>query len=274
MSPGSPRVGDGRWKVAVAAVCVVALLVAERRSPLRVRRDPGIGRLAANLGQACLAALAVSLCERPLVEPLARRVVRQRSGLAQRADLPAAGRDALAVLLMDYTLYLWHVWTHRSPRLYRLHRIHHADLDLDASTALRFPAGEMLASIPWRLAQVRLIGVSPRALHLWRGLTMASVLFHHSNLRLPRQVERALRVVVMTPRLHGIHHSDRPAEQESNWSSGLTLWDRLHGTLRTDVPQASIRVGPLPLPRTTERPAGSPAATGTVARPSRGARSR
>jgi sterol desaturase/sphingolipid hydroxylase (fatty acid hydroxylase superfamily) len=250
------------------------LLVAERRAPLRTRRNPGAGRVLGNVARAGLAAVVVGVFERPLVAPLSQRVVQRRSGLTQQGRVPAAGRDLLAVVLMDYTLYLWHVLMHRSAALYRLHRIHHADLDLDASTALRFAAREMLASVPWRLGQVRLLGVSPRALRLWQRLTAASVLFHHSNLRLPWRIERVLCLVVMTPRLHGIHHSDRPAEQESNWSSGLTLWDRLHGTLRTDVPQASIRVGPLPLPRTTERPAGSPAATGTVARPSRGARSR
>jgi sterol desaturase/sphingolipid hydroxylase (fatty acid hydroxylase superfamily) len=87
------------------------------------------------------------------------------------------------------------------------------------------------------------IGVSPRELKLWQQATLLSILFHHSNLRLPRGVERALLALVTTPRLHGIHHSARRGESEANWSSGLSLWDRLHGTLRRDVPQAALTIG-------------------------------
>jgi sterol desaturase/sphingolipid hydroxylase (fatty acid hydroxylase superfamily) len=150
---------------------------------------------------------------------------------------------ALAVAGMDYTLYLWHVLTHRLPFLWRFHAVHHSDRDLSASTALRFHFGEMLLSVPWRAAQVALIGVAPQALAVWRTALLGSILFHHSNLRLPRRLERRLGWLVMTPRLHGIHHSAARAEADTNWSSGLTLWDRLHGTLRTGVPQARITIG-------------------------------
>jgi sterol desaturase/sphingolipid hydroxylase (fatty acid hydroxylase superfamily) len=106
----------------------------------------------------------------------------------------------------------------------------------------------MLASVPWRLAQVLLIGASPRALGRWQSALFLSVLFHHSNLRLPLSLERALACVLVTPRQHGIHHSVVPAEMDSNWSSLLNVWDRLHGTLRLDVPQDAITIG-LPSPR-------------------------
>ena len=132
---------------------------------------------------------------------------------------------------------------HRSPWLYRFHQVHHADLELDVSTAARFHVGEFLASVPWRAAQVAVIGASPRAVAVWQRLTMISVLFHHSNVRLPLALERRLAAVVVTPRLHGIHHSIVQEEQDSNWSSGLTLWDRLHGTLRANVAQDEIEIG-------------------------------
>jgi sterol desaturase/sphingolipid hydroxylase (fatty acid hydroxylase superfamily) len=129
------------------------------------------------------------------------------------------------------------------PWLWRLHAVHHADLDLSATTALRFHAAEMLVSVPYRAAQVALLGVGPRALGLWQRLLFVSILFHHSNLRLPIWLERRLAPFVVTPRMHGIHHSVRRDETNSNWSSGLTLWDRLHGTLRLDVPQRAITIG-------------------------------
>jgi sterol desaturase/sphingolipid hydroxylase (fatty acid hydroxylase superfamily) len=117
------------------------------------------------------------------------------------------------------------------------------DLDLDASTAVRFHFGELSLSTPWRAAQVRLIGVRPDVLHTWQRLLLLSILFHHSNLRLPRTFERLLSWIVVTPRLHGIHHSAQRDEMNTNWSSGLAIWDRLHGTFRDDVPQSAIRIG-------------------------------
>ena len=149
----------------------------------------------------------------------------------------------LAVALMDYTLYLWHVLMHRSQWLWRLHLPHHVDLDLDASTALRFHFSELMVSVAWRTGQVALIGVSPRAYSAWQKLLMLSILFHHSNVELPIKLERWLSRIIVTPRLHGIHHSIIRDETDSNWSSGLTLWDWLHGTLKLNVPQQAITIG-------------------------------
>jgi sterol desaturase/sphingolipid hydroxylase (fatty acid hydroxylase superfamily) len=181
------------------------------------------------------------------VGPLARRVEARRLGVSHwlqgRIGLSDGARDVVAVVLMDYTLYLWHVLSHRVPWLFRFHQVHHADLDLDTSTALRFHFGEFVAGVPYRAAQIAAIGVSPRALIVWQRLTAISVMFHHSNMRLPVRVERWLARVVMTPRLHGIHHSIVRDEQDSNWSSGLTVWDRLHGTYRANVPQPAIEIG-------------------------------
>lgn len=192
---------------------------------------------------AALSGVTVQFAQSPIVAPLAKRVASRKLGLTHRLQLPAAARDALAIVLMDYTFYLWHVLTHRWDALYRLHQVHHSDLDLDVSTAVRFHAAEMLVSVPWRAAQVRLIGVSPRALEIWQLVTLCSVLFHHSNWRLPMRVERWLSRLIATPRLHGIHHSNDPDLQNSNWSSGLTIWDRLHRTYRDDVPQDAITIG-------------------------------
>ena len=125
----------------------------------------------------------------------------------------------------------------------RFHQPHHVDLDLDASTALRFDFAEMVVSVPWRAAQVVVIGVSPLALSVWQTATLVEILFHHSNVELPIGVERWLCRLIVTPRLHGIHHSTVPEETGSNWSSGLTVWDWLHGTLRLNVSQDAIAIG-------------------------------
>ena len=154
-------------------------------------------------------------------------------------------RDVVSIVLLDYTLYVWHILVHRTPWLWRFHLVHHVDLDLDASTGLRFHAGELAASVPWRAAQILAIGVTPRALAVWQSLTIGSVLFHHSNTEFSDRAERLLSWIVATPRMHAIHHSIDPAQLQSNFSSGLAIWDRLHGTARFDARASDVTVGVL-----------------------------
>lgn len=246
-----------------------ALLWLERRRPLRRAIEPKLTREARNLAVAAVSAAALQLAERPVIEPLTALVERRRWGLLKRARLPVWLEVALAIGLLDYTLYLWHVLTHRLPFLWRFHVVHHVDLDLDASTALRFHFAELALSVPWRAAQVSLLGVSPLSFSVWQTLLFLSIMFHHSNLRLPINFERRLNRLIVTPRMHGIHHSIVREETDSNWSSGLTLWDYLHGTLRLNVPQEEITIGVpayrqpeevglleiLVMPLTAERPA-------------------
>lgn len=225
-----------------------ALWLLEARRPLRASVEPRGRRTLRNAVIAAAGGLTVALLQTPVVGPLSQQVVARRWGLLQRARLPAGVETVLAVLLLDYTLYLWHRLTHRVPFLWAAHRVHHADRDMDTTTALRFHFVEMALSVPWRAAQVGLLGVSPRALALWQSGLLVSILFHHSNLRLPERVERWLSWGVVTPRLHGIHHSTVEAERDSNWSSGLTVWDVLHGTLRRDVPPGALTMGVPELP--------------------------
>jgi sterol desaturase/sphingolipid hydroxylase (fatty acid hydroxylase superfamily) len=219
------------------------LWLLERRKPLRRETEPKFARTGRNLAIAGLAAVSLQLIEQPLIKPLTAIVEKRRWGLLKRLRLPRWLEVTLAVILMDYTLYLWHVLMHRSALLWRFHLPHHVDLDLDASTALRFHAGELAIATAWRAGQVTLIGVSPLSLSIWQTFLMISVVFHHSNVRLPIAVERKLNRVFVTPRMHGIHHSIVKEETNSNWSSGLTIWDWLHGTLRLNVPQNEIVIG-------------------------------
>jgi sterol desaturase/sphingolipid hydroxylase (fatty acid hydroxylase superfamily) len=221
----------------------LTLAIFERRRPLRRSVEPALQRTGRNLAIAALGAIAVQVAETPIVAPVAAAVERRRWGLLKRLRLPAWLEVSAAVLLMDYTLYVWHVLTHRVPALWRYHAVHHIDLDLDATTAVRFHFGELTLSTPWRVAQVVVIGTSPLALSIWQTGLLMSILFHHSNVELPLGIERRLSRVFVTPRMHGIHHSEVHDETDSNWSSGLTLWDWLHGTLKLNVPQREITIG-------------------------------
>ena len=219
------------------------LLYLENRRPLRRLVESKLTRNSRNLAVAGLAAVALQLAEQPVVAPLTKLVERRNLGLLKLVRLPRLLETILAVVLMDYTLYVWHVLTHRVSFLWRFHAVHHIDLDMDASTALRFHFGEMILSAAWRSAQVVIIGISPVSFAAWQAFLFPSILFHHSNVRLPINWEKRISRFVVTPRLHGIHHSNVRSETDSNWSSGLSVWDWLHGTLKANVEHERIIIG-------------------------------
>ena len=227
----------------VMTAAALVLFIVEKRRPLRAATQEEPLRTLRNLVLGAASMAVVALLQSPIVTPISQRVAKRRLGLAQRLPLTEGMRDAAAFVLLDYTMYVWHVLTHKVPLLWRFHLVHHTDLDLDTTTALRFHAVDMALSIPWRAAQVRYCGASPRALLLWQGFFFVSIMFHHSNLRLPAGFERRLMLLLTTPRMHGIHHSAVREDTDSNWSSGLSWWDWLHGTLRRDVPQQAITIG-------------------------------
>jgi len=222
---------------------IATLICWERRKVLRPVRDNKLRRDVRNFGMAALAGAVVQLMEAPVAFWLARRAEKMQAGLLQHVPGPSIVRIGLGIVLLDYTLYQWHVLTHRVPFLWRFHQVHHIDREMDASTALRFHFGEIALSVAYRAAQIRIIGPDPTTVAGWQIFLFLCILFHHSNVRLPLAWERRAAWFVVTPRLHGIHHSIAPHEVNSNWSSGLTIWDWLHGTLRTDIPQKAIVIG-------------------------------
>jgi sterol desaturase/sphingolipid hydroxylase (fatty acid hydroxylase superfamily) len=222
---------------------LATVVLLELKRPLRRATQDTLSRDARNAAVALVAAATVSLAEKPVTAPLSLAVQENRWGLLKLVRLPVAVELLLSVVVLDYTLYLWHYLTHRVPLLWRFHEAHHMDLDMDASTALRFHAGALLLSVPWRAAQIRVLGISPRALALWQTVTLMEILFHHSNVRLPVGFERLLCRLIVTPRMHGIHHSTVRQETDSNWSTIFSWPDYLHGTLRLNVPQQAITIG-------------------------------
>jgi sterol desaturase/sphingolipid hydroxylase (fatty acid hydroxylase superfamily) len=210
---------------------------------LRRPRENKVRHVARNLAIAGAGGAIMAVTELPVVIPVSRWCAENNVGLLNWLDVPSPARGVMAVLLMDYTLYLWHVLTHKVPFLWRFHLPHHVDLDCDASTALRFHPGELLLSVPFRTAQVVLFGIWVREYSIWQTLVFASIMFHHSNVDLSPKWDRWISRILVTPRMHGIHHDARRDHADSNWSSGLSIWDRLHGTLQLDVPQQEVLIG-------------------------------
>jgi sterol desaturase/sphingolipid hydroxylase (fatty acid hydroxylase superfamily) len=243
---------SGLW---LAAAAITGLLLAERLRPKRLRTQPEPARTLTNLALGAMSLAVVAGVQRPLAERLAPRVVARRQGLAQALGGPAWQRDLVAMLLLDWSMYHWHVATHRVDWLWRLHRVHHIDMDMDASTALRFHALDVAISVPLRLAQVRLFGVSPRALAVWEGFFFASVLFHHADIDVPG--DDRLSLLLTTPGMHDIHHRADAESLDSNFSAGISLWDRLHGTFSDKASPAPIGIpggGPQGLVAALEMP--------------------
>jgi sterol desaturase/sphingolipid hydroxylase (fatty acid hydroxylase superfamily) len=159
--------------------------------------------------------------------------------------LPVAApvKTIVAFLLLDYTNYLWHQLNHRIPWLWRFHNVHHTDLDMDVSTAWRFHVGEVLLSIFFRGGMVGVVGAPSATVLFYEVLYEGATAFHHSNLRIPIQIERQLSKVIVTPRIHGIHHSIVQRETNSNYSVIFNFWDRLHHTMKLNIPQKDIVIG-------------------------------
>ncbi|HXH83911.1 MAG TPA: sterol desaturase family protein [Candidatus Tectomicrobia bacterium] len=239
---GVPRAFDVIGTAAVTVALGVALL-AEWRRPLRRRVQPFPARLPANIALAALAAAVQRGAVVPAGVAVARVGERRRLGLLRWLALPRWLAVMMGFLLLDWSMYVWHRMNHRVPFLWRFHVVHHTDLDLDATTAFRFHPGEMALSVLFRCAQVAGLGVGARLLLVYDVVMQCATAFHHSNRRLSDAVERRLVRAVVTPRMHGIHHSVVEAETNANWAVVLSWWDALHGTRRLDVPAESVTIG-------------------------------
>ena len=153
-------------------------------------------------------------------------------GLLRLVDAPLWLTTTLAILLIDCWMYLWHRANHEIPLLWRFHRVHHSDPSLDVTTALRFHTGEIVISSALRLLVIPLIGASLWQVLLYEALLFPVIQFHHSNVRVPQQVDRILKLFVASPYMHRIHHSRLRAETDSNYSSIFSFWDRLFRSFR------------------------------------------
>ncbi len=142
-----------------------------------------------------------------------------------------------SVILLDFAIYLQHIMFHAVPALWRLHRMHHADLDFDVTTGARFHPVEILLSMLIKFAVIALIGAPAAAVVIFEVVLNATAMFNHGNVRLPLGLDRVLRLLIVTPDMHRVHHSIEDHEANSNFGFNLSLWDRLLGTYK-DQPDA------------------------------------
>src|SRR5206468_3076695 len=221
----------------------VILFWLQWRFPLRRQNFSAFRRLVRNWVLSIPGFLVVRFAMLPIPVAVTIWAQNRHVGLLNWLALPIWARAIATFLLMDYAYWWWHWANHMIPLFWRFHNVHHTDLDLDVSTAARFHFGEMFFSIGFLSLTVTIFGIAPVMLVMFFITLEAATLFHHSNWRLPIKVERILNMIVVTPRMHGIHHSIVQRETNSNWGTIFCWWDKLHRTLRRDVPQDAITIG-------------------------------
>ncbi|MCC5996653.1 MAG: sterol desaturase family protein [Oceanicaulis sp.] len=216
---------------------LMAMAVWELASPRRRREIPRVIRWTNNLAIVAIDTVIVRLAFPVLAVGLALAAGEHGWGLFNVLGAPWWLAVLLSILILDLAIYLQHVLFHAVPALWRLHRVHHADLEFDVTTGLRFHPVEIVLSMVIKLAVVAALGAPAVAVLLFEVLLNATSMFNHANIRLPAKLDRVLRWIVVTPDMHRVHHSVIPAETNSNFGFNLPWWDRLLGTYRAQ-PQA------------------------------------
>ena len=211
---------------------LLAMMLWERRKPRRALSLPRARRWPANLGIIVVDSIVLRLVFPVLAVGAAELAAARGWGLFHGLNAPFWLALPASLLILDLAIYTQHVVFHKVAVLWRLHRMHHTDLDFDVTTALRFHPLEIVLSMLIKLVLVTLLGVPAVAVMLFEVILNATAMFNHGNVGLPRRLDRALRWILVTPDMHRVHHSIRPEETDSNFGFNLPWWDRLFGTYR------------------------------------------
>lgn len=215
-------------------------------APLRQRAVSRGLRWGNNLALVALDSVIVRLIFPVTAVGFAALAAERDWGLTSLLDLPYWPALILSLLLLDLIIYLQHRLFHAVPLLWRLHRVHHADTEFDVTTALRFHPLEMVVSMAIKLAAIAALGAPPQAVLIFEVVLNGAAMFNHSNIALPQKLERVLRLLMVTPDMHRIHHSTQGAEMNRNFGFNLSWWDRLLGSY-CPKPQQDQRTMPIGL---------------------------
>ncbi|HTC20618.1 MAG TPA: sterol desaturase family protein [bacterium] len=223
---------------------VVFFLMAfwEQKASRRKEKVPRVLRWPNNLGLGLLNHFLVRALFPGAVLWAANLAAQYRFGFFQWVEVPLAFSVVWTVLLLDAVVYYQHRAFHAIPLLWKLHRMHHTDLEVDVTTGARFHTLEIFASIVIKASAVALLGAPVIGVFLFELILGATTLFNHSNIRIADRLEKCLRWAWVTPDMHRVHHSAVPAETNSNFGFNLSLWDRLFGTYRRDPQQGQEKM--------------------------------
>ena len=217
-------------RLGVFALVFVTMLLWELLAPRRVLSVSRTLRWTSNLGLLVLNTIVLRLMFPAAAVGIAYSVGQQGWGLFNLVDLPFWFEVLAAVLLLDLAIYLQHRLMHQVPVLWRLHRVHHADLDFDLTTGSRFHTIEIIVSMLIKWLVIILLGPALIAVLVFEVLLNGMAIFNHANVSLPRAIDRMVRYLLVTPDMHRVHHSTLPRETNSNYGFNLSIWDRVFKT--------------------------------------------
>ena len=218
------------------------IAVWEILSPRRELAVPKGLRWANNLGLIALNSIVLRLLFPAAAVGVAALAQRQGWGLLNYYELPFILSVVIAVIAMDFVIYLQHVMVHAIPILWRLHRVHHADLDFDVTTGARFHTIEIILSMLIKFATITMLGPPVVGVLIFEVLLNATAMFNHGNVYIPEKIDRVLRLFVVTPDMHRVHHSVHAPLTNSNFGFNLPWWDRLFGTYVAQPPEGHIEM--------------------------------
>lgn len=212
----------------------IALAAIELLAP-RLERDEMRGALKSRRWVTNLAMVVLSSVALRIVFPLAAvgtALWAQTNGIGlfPLLGLPLWAAGILAFIVLDFAVWLEHVVSHKWPLLWRIHRMHHADTGFDLTTALRFHPLEIVLSMLWKASVIIALGAPPLAVLVFEIVLNGAAMFNHANIKLPKAADAVLRLIIVTPDMHRIHHSTDPRETDSNYGFNLAIWDRLFST--------------------------------------------
>ena len=199
-------------------------------APKRALTVSKVVRWSNNLGIVFLNSLVLRVSFPIVAVGMATYAEQQGWGILNQLELPRLIAIILAVMLLDMVIYFQHVMVHAVPLFWRLHRMHHADMDIDVTTGARFHPLEILLSMVIKLGTVTLLGAAPVAVLIFEILLNGTAMFNHGNVKLPRGFDKILRWLVVTPDMHRVHHSVIPSEANANFGFNLPWWDRIFMT--------------------------------------------
>lgn len=221
---------ENAFRLSVFLGMLTLMGIWEMASPRRRQDVPRLLRWSNNLAMVVIDTISVRLVFPILAVGVAYKVDELGAGILNWISLPDFGAVLIALIVLDLVIYAQHVAFHKIPILWRLHRMHHADLEFDASTALRFHPLEIILSMTLKMLVVILLGAPPIAVLLFEVILNASAIFNHSNIKLPRLIDSVLRLFIVTPDMHRVHHSVHQHETDSNYGFNLPWWDWIFGT--------------------------------------------
>jgi sterol desaturase/sphingolipid hydroxylase (fatty acid hydroxylase superfamily) len=226
----------------VGLLVLAALFALEGLIPFYDQAEGRWSHAARNLGFALMAGLVGALMA-PLILTSIALAQTRGWGLLNAIEMPAAVALVAGILLFDLWMYVWHRANHEMPLLWRFHRVHHTDPRMDSTTAFRFHPGEIALSTLLNAVVILALGLGLATLILYKSLMVVVILLHHSNIRLPEAWDRRLRLLVVPPSMHRVHHSEIARETNSNYGTIFSFWDRLFGSFRLRDDLARIRFG-------------------------------